>query len=528
MRPSGSSAPSSSSAPSGSSALNGARRERDLEKLWDGDVVDVLVVGGGVTGAGVALDAASRGLSVALVEKHDLAFGTSRWSSKLVHGGLRYLASGHVGIAHESAVERGILMTRTAPHLVRRLPTIIPLHESVSRVDAVVIRAGQAAGDALRAAAGTPAALLPRADLIGAGSVVDAAPTVRRRGLRGGARSWDGQLVDDARLVVAVARTAASYGASVLTGLGASDVDRTSARITDTESGESTRIRARIVVNSAGVWAGEIDSRITLRPSRGTHLVFDDSTFGGLNCSLTIPIPGERNRFVFALPAPLGRVYVGLTDEATSGPVPDVPVASDTEVDFLLAVLGTVVDPAPTRADIIGSFAGLRPLLASGDGASADLSRRHAVLDDGAGPVGVVGGKLTTYRLMAEQAVDVVATALGETLGPSRTASIPLVGAATQQTLDAIDAPVSVVRRFGADAMLVRALADRMPGGWAPVAEGIDICEAELAFSVQYEGARSVGDLLDRRTRIGLVDVDRERAVDSAERALEQFLHTRR
>jgi glycerol-3-phosphate dehydrogenase len=506
------------------SGLSEFRRRREAEAVWQGDAVDVLVVGGGVTGAGIALDAASRGLKVVLVEKHDLAFGTSRWSSKLVHGGLRYLASGQFAIARDSAVERGILMTRTAPHLVRPLAQIVPLHASMSAVGEGVIRAGLATGDVLRSMAGTPVSILPPARRVSADAVAAAAPTVLREGLRGGAQSWDGQLVDDARLVVAIARTAALYGASILTGVSASGVDRTSAVLRDEATGDTTRVRAKVVINATGVWAGEIDPRIALRPSRGTHLVFDAAAFGGLTCSLAIPVPGERTRFVFALPAPLNRVYVGLTDESAEGAIPDVPVPTEPEIEFLLNILATAVTPTLTRADVIGAFAGLRPLLGSGDGPSADVSRRHAVLVDGDGPISVVGGKLTTYRLMARHAVDAALDAVGLTAEPSRTESIPLVGAATASELAAVPASATLVRRYGTEARIVHRLADTLHDGLVPIADGIDVCAAELAFSVRFEGARTVGDLLDRRTRIGLVGTDRDRTLSAAESILRDHL----
>lgn len=501
------------------SALNGPRRIRELESVWDGGEVDVLVVGGGITGVGIALDAASRGLKVVLVEKHDLAFGTSRWSSKLVHGGLRYLAAGHFAIARDSAVERGIMMTRTAPHLVRPVKQILPLHSSVSAAGEAMVRSGMWFGDVLRSVAGTSPDLLPGARRIDPDAVASAAPTVIREGLRGGVASWDGQLVDDARLVVAVARTAALYGASILTGVAALDVGRTSATLLEQATGSTTHVRARIVVNAAGVWAGKVDPTISLRPSRGTHLVFGADVLGGSTASLTVPIPGERNRFVFALPAPLGRVYVGLTDEPTHD-IPDVPSATDAEIDFLLNVLGTAVDPAPTRADVLGTFAGLRPLVGSGVGPTAGLSRSHAILDDGDGPIGAVGGKLTTYRLMAEEAVNAAVSAGRLSAKPCTTASIPLVGAADPSHLASIAAPETLVRRYGTEAAMVVALADALPDGLEPIADGIDVCAAELEFSVRYEGADSVDDLLDRRTRIGLVESDRRRARPVAERVL--------
>lgn len=308
-----------------SSALRAARRTADLSALADGRTVDVVVIGGGITGTGIALDTASRGLTVVLVEKHDLAFSTSRWSSKLVHGGLRYLATGNVGIARRSAVERGILMTRTAPHLVHAMPQLVPLLPEMSRFQRALVRVGFGAGDVLRMLAGTPSSVLPRPRRIGAQDAIAMAPTVRRDGLDGALLAYDGQLIDDARLVVAVARTAAQYGATILTRVGASAATGSSVRLTDELTQESFDLAARAVINATGVWAAEVDTSIKLRPSRGTHLVFDAAAFGNPTAALTIPIPGETNRFVFAMPEQLGRVYLGLTDEAAPGPIPDVP-----------------------------------------------------------------------------------------------------------------------------------------------------------------------------------------------------------
>ena len=201
----------------GSTALNESRRAAELAALADGEQLDVIVIGGGITGTGIALDAATRGLRVALVEKHDLAFGTSRWSSKLVHGGLRYLATGNVGIARRSAIERGILMTRNAPHLVKAMPQLVPLLPEMGTASRALVRFGFVAGDGLRRLAGTPSSTLPRSRRIAAARAIEMAPTVRRDGLGGGLLAYDGQLIDDARLVTAVARTAAQHGARILT-----------------------------------------------------------------------------------------------------------------------------------------------------------------------------------------------------------------------------------------------------------------------------------------------------------------------
>ncbi|WP_244373308.1 glycerol-3-phosphate dehydrogenase/oxidase [Rhodococcus sp. ZPP] len=500
-----------------SSALHADRRTRELHQLADDGRIDVLVIGGGVTGAGVALDAATRGLNVVLVEKRDLAFGTSRWSSKLVHGGLRYLASGNVGIARESAIERGILMTRTAPHLVRALPQLVPVLDSTTVFGKTLVRAGFLAGDILRAGAHTSPTVLPRSRTVRPDRVAELAPAVRRQGLRGGLIAFDGQLVDDARLVIGLARTAAMHGAKILTRTGAYKVTGTSATLRDELTGSEMVIEARTVINAAGVWSGEIDPDISLRPSRGTHLVLSAGRLGNPTAALTVPIPGASNRFVFALPAQLGRVYLGLTDEAAPGPVPDIPAASEEEIDFLLATVNTALENPLGRSDVLGTFAGLRPLLHTGDGSTADLSRNHAVLHSSTGLVSVVGGKLTTYRKMAEDAVDAVVELAGLQAGPCRTRALPLVGAASPDALQNVAAPPSLIARYGTEAALVAA----DPAMLAPIADGLDVSRAELDFGVSHEGALDVDDLLDRRTRIGLVAADRARALGAAESAFE-------
>ncbi|ORX03378.1 glycerol-3-phosphate dehydrogenase [Mycolicibacillus trivialis] len=499
---------------SDATALSAARRAAELSALADGPAVDVLVIGGGITGTGIALDAAARGLSVALVEKHDLAFGTSRWSSKLVHGGLRYLATGNVGIARRSAVERGILMTRTAPHLVRAMPQLVPLLPSMRRRERALVRAGFLAGDALRRLAGTPAAVLPRSRRVDAARAAALAPTVRRDGLTGGLLAHDGQLVDDARLVTAVARTAAGLGARILTYVAASHATGTSARLTDTRTAATFEVSARAVINATGVWAGEIDPGLRLRPSRGTHLVFDAAAFGNPTAALTVPIPGELNRFVFAMPQQLGRVYLGLTDEEAPGPVPDVPQPSSAEIDFLLSVVNTALATTLSRPDVIGSYAGLRPLVDAGEGRSADISRDHAVIEADSGVISVIGGKLTEYRYMAEDTLDRAVRLRGLSAGPCRTAELALVGATGIDTIPA-GMPGSLVARFGAEAPAVLGAA-RCSRPSDPVVDGMDVLRAEFEFAVTHEGALTAEDIVDRRTRIGLVPADRERVIEAA------------
>jgi len=500
-----------------STRLNATRRSVDLAAVADG-IVDVVVIGGGITGTGIALDAATRGLSVVLVEKYDLAFGTSRWSSKLVHGGLRYLASGNVGIARRSAIERGILMSRNAPHLVKAMPQLVPLLPSMNQASRALVRLGFVAGDGLRRLAGTPATTLPRSRRVDARCAIEMAPTVRRSGLDGALLAYDGQLIDDARLVTAVARTAAQHGARILTRVAASDATGTSVRLTDQLTGESMDVTAGAVINAAGVWAGDVDPAIKLRPSRGTHLVFDSAAFGNPTAALTIPIPGELNRFVFAMPEQLGRVYLGLTDEDAPGPIPDVPQPTSEEVSFLLDTVNTALDVALQPSDVIGSYAGLRPLIDNGAGATADVSREHAVIESANGLVSVIGGKLTEYRYMAQDVLDQAITLRGLTATPCRTRNLPLVGAPSNpvSTLRSpADLPSSLVARYGAEApnVIARATCDRPT---EPVADGIDVTRAEFEYAVTHEGALTADDVLDRRTRIGLVAEDRERATPAA------------
>ncbi|MDQ0994624.1 glycerol-3-phosphate dehydrogenase/oxidase [Streptomyces sp. V3I7] len=524
--------PCDATAPVPGSSLSAARRRRELAAAADGRLADVLVVGLGATGAGAALDAAARGLSVVAVDAHDLAFGTSRWSSKLIHGGLRYLAAGQFDVAHESAVERGVLMERTAPHLVGAQPFVLPLTPLVSRAQGSLAWAGLRAGDALRLAARTARTTLPVPRRLSAVEARSLAPSVRADGLRGGLLSWDGRLTDDARLVTALARTAAARGARILTRVRALELTATGARVRDELTGEQGEIRARAVINAAGVWAGGLVDGIRIRPSRGTHLVLRADLLGPLPAGLHIPVPGETNRFVLVLPQGDGRVYVGLTDEPVEGGIPDVPEVPEADIGFLLDVLGSALDVRVRRDDVVGAFAGLRPLLdttAGHSGAPArtsDISRRHAVLTPPDGVTTVVGGKLTTYRRMAQDAVDAAVTARRLTAGPCATASLPLVGAAAPRRLGELPVPRRLVRRYGTEALAVHALAAEDPRLAEAVLPGHPVTRAELLWAVRHEGALDESDLLDRRTRIGVVPDDRDLARAAARETLEEAAST--
>jgi glycerol-3-phosphate dehydrogenase len=498
--------------------LSPTRRAATLEGLA-GAEVDVVVVGGGVTGAGVALDAASRGLSVVLLERTDLAAGTSRWSSKLVHGGLRYLAHGEIGLARESARERAVLMGTTAPHLVRKLPFLVP--DEAGRDVTALAAGGGRLGDAVRLSVPGGRGSLPSTHRVGPDDVSRLVPAVRPG--RGGVVFWDGQLVDDARLVVAIARTAAAYGARILTGAAVTAVDGADVHAI-VDGSEAVTLRARVVVNAAGVWAQRLAPGIRLQPSRGSHLVVRGDRLGSPSAALTVPLPGSRSRYVFALPQADGLIYLGLTDEPVDGPVPDAdPMPTDAEVQQLLNTVNQVLSDPLTPADVVGSYAGLRPLVlpaSAGTGpgnATADLSRKHLLQWDGQ-VLTVVGGKLTTYRAMAEETVDAVVARLGRGAARSLTGRLPLVGAAPRPALARVKASSRLVARYGTEAPVVEAL------GSAAVLAGRLETVGELRFAVRHEGARTVDDLLDRRTRIGLVPADRARAVEAAEQVLaEEF-----
>ncbi|MDQ4037414.1 MAG: glycerol-3-phosphate dehydrogenase/oxidase, partial [Actinomycetota bacterium] len=433
--------------------LDAAGRASDLDALRRTGV-DLLVVGGGVTGAGIALDAASRGLHVALVERGDLAQGTSRWSSKLVHGGLRYLAHGDLRLARASARERAMLMGRTAPHLIRPLPFLIP--STAGRTAVTLGRLGTGAGDMLRTGLPGGLASLPRARWVGRAQARGLVPGLRREA-RGGVVFWDGQLIDDARLVLGLARTAALYGAAILPRVQATSLGAGGADLLDRwTTGPAFSVEARVVVNATGVWAGELTSGVSLRPSRGSHLVVASDLIGAPLAALTVPLAGSTSRYVFALPQLDGRTYIGITDEPAPGPIGEADPRPDAgEVDVLLDTINTALARPLRPRDVGGTFAGLRPLVAGGRSAgSADLSRRHLITRDASGVLTITGGKLTTYRAMAEEAVDRVLSILGRTAA-CRTRQLPLVGAATPQRLGSLDADPWLVARYGTESETV-------------------------------------------------------------------------
>src|SRR5690554_4750513 len=491
--------------------INDATRAASIAQVAQRPV-DVLVIGGGITGAGVALDAVTRGLSVALLESHDLASGTSAYSSKLVHGGLRYLATGDLHLAWESAMERARLMTAIAPHLVRPLAFAVPDLRRGKRTEFLLSLIGTALADGIRRATTLPSNVLLGPRRLSAQGLHAMIPSIPASAVRGGTLYWDGQLEDDARLVLGVARTAASFGAHMIRDLRVDSATATGVVATDQRTGEVHELAAGVVVNATGVWAADLEPALRVLPSRGSHIVVRSERLGHPSAAYTVPVPGKFARFVFVLPQPDGVSFIGITDEEDRSADGRAGAAPDADIDFLLDVVGrNMVEPL-TRADVIGAFAGLRPLVSTA-ASTSDVSRRHLVLDKPGRPITIVGGKLTTYRRMAEDAVDAVMRRMPQATA-SRTKTLPLVGAAASASSSRL------VRRYGAEADEVERLAREHPQCAGAIFDGCAVAGEELLFGVLAEGAASVDDLLDRRTRLGLVPADAKRARPAAERIL--------
>ncbi|MHA6693337.1 glycerol-3-phosphate dehydrogenase/oxidase [Homoserinimonas sp. A520] len=493
--------------------INDSTRATSLSHLGE-HAVDVIVVGGGITGAGVALDAASRGLSVALLESHDLASGTSRFSSKLVHGGLRYLATGDVPLAWESAVERARLMTTIAPHLVKPIPFVIPDLRSGQHLEYLLSTIGTMLADGMRRATRLPGRILPRPRRVSSRMLHALVPAIPADTVRGGTLYWDGQLEDDARLVLGVARTAASLGAQVIRDFQVTAASATTVTGTDRRTRTELTLNAGVVINATGVWAADLEPALRISPSRGSHLIVRSQRLGNPTAAYTVPVPGRFGKFVFVLPQPDGLCYIGLTDVEDRDADGRAGVAPADDIRFLLNIVGTGMEQPLTLADVVGSYSGLRPLVST-HGTGADVSRRHLVLDKPGRPITIVGGKLTTYRRMAEDAVDAAVRRLPPA-GRCMTRTLPLVGAG--RSADAESA--RLVRRYGSEAAEVERLGREHPECAGPLVEGCTVTGEELLFGVLAEGAASVDDLLDRRTRLGLVPADAERARPAAERIL--------
>jgi glycerol-3-phosphate dehydrogenase len=484
----------------GSPDLNRDRRSQEFNQAAE-SVSDVLVIGGGITGVGVALDAASRGLSVTLVEAKDLAYGTSRWSSKLVHGGLRYLAHGDFAVAWESARERALLMGTIAPHLIRPLPHVLPTLTTERRGQEHLVRAGLRGSDLLRQAARTPAGLLANSRRLSTPQMQRIFPTLDPKVVRAGSGFWDGQLIDDARLVIAVARTAASFGARILTRVQARSVDGRHVAVRDQLSGETTIFTARQVIVAAGVWSGNWADDLSIRLSRGTHVILPPAVLGNPRAALTVAVPGEKSRYVFALPTIDGSIIAGLTDSQAPAASADQTSPPVDEQLWVLEQLSAALRTPLRITDVIGAYSGYRPLVDSGkeSGSTADISRRHLVHHRKDGVIVITGGKLTTYRRMAADALNASSIAAGR---PCVTSSIPLIGASGTDGF--LSTSARLISHYGDEAGRIEHDARTDPVLAGTFTAASQVWRAEVAHAIRREGALTVDDIVARRTRLAV------------------------
>ena len=496
-------------------------RDALLRRLAQNQVYDMAIVGGGATGLGVALDAAARGLRVVLVESHDFAKGTSSRATKLLHGGVRYLAQGNIGLVREALHERTTLL-HNAPHLAQALPFVMP---SYRWWETPFYGLGLTLYDALAGKAG-----LGHTQLLNTKETLDLLPMAQAQGLRGGVKYWDGQF-NDARLAIALARTAARQGALLVNYCKANNLLFDKGKVAgllcqDSFTGQQYTLRSRCVVNAAGVWVdalreadgvansgdGRHPTRAMVAPSQGVHIVVDREFLGG-DCALMVPKTSD-GRVLFAVPW-LGKVILGTTDTPRHD-LPREPQPFKPEVDFILNESARYLRRAPTRADVKSVWVGLRPLVKA-RGADEDntktISREHTILVSRSGLVTVTGGKWTTYRAMAEDVLNkCVAKGLLDALPKSITTRLKLVGsdggsgaesagagAQAQPIYQSIAHPPGL-HSYGDEQALVL----DMPGAHHLLCAGLS--EGMVRFAARYEYAITVEDMLARRSRLLFLD----------------------
>ncbi|WP_026818749.1 glycerol-3-phosphate dehydrogenase/oxidase [Arthrobacter castelli] len=509
-----------------SGALSPENREESLAALKAsaerGKELDVLIVGGGVVGAGAALDAVTRGLNVGIVEARDWASGTSSRSSKLIHGGLRYLEMLDFALVQEALQERGLLLQHIAPHLVRPVPFLYPLTKRF--VERPYVGAGIMLYDTLGITSGNSRGV-PMHKHLSRRSTLRTAPSLKDDAFVGSIRYYDAQ-VDDARLVVDAVRTSVQYGAHAANRLRVVDFLRegervVGARVKNQEDGGEFEIRAKQVINATGVWTDETQAMVTergqlkVRASKGIHLVVPKDRF---QSTVGLILRTEKS-VLFVIP--WGRHWIiGTTD--TDWQLDKAhPAASSKDIDYVLDHVNQVLKRPLTREDVEGVYAGLRPLLAGENDSTAKLSREHVVAHPVPGLVVVAGGKYTTYRVMAKDAVDEAGRALDFRVAPSCTDSIPLAGAVgyraswNRRARTAEETGVHVARiehlleRYGSMTDEVLALIEQRPELAEPLPGADDYLQAEAVYAASHEGARHVHDVLTRRTRISIEAWDR-------------------
>lgn len=482
----------------------------------DGSDLDVLVVGGGVTGAGSALDAATRGLRVALVEARDFASGTSSRSSKLFHGGLRYLEQFNFGLVREALRERELMLTRIAPHLVKPVPFLYPLtHRFWERP---YVTAGLTLYDTM--AGGFGGGAVPRHKHYTRTGARRLCPALRPDALTGAIRYFDAQ-ADDARHTLTVARTAAAYGATVLNSAEVVEFIHAGERIVgavvrDVETDAQITVNAQVVLNCTGVWTDDIQAlaggrgRFHVRASKGVHIVVARDR---INSEVGLILRTQRS-VLFVIP--WGTHWIIGTTDTDWDLDKGHPAASHADIEYILAHVNSVLTVPLTHDDIQGVYAGLRPLLAGESEDSSQLSREHAVARPQPGLISIAGGKYTTYRVMAADAVDATTTDLGRAIPHSVTEHIPLLGAEGYPAL--ANQIVTLAQRYGLPVWKMRHLLDRYgslahqvlepaehnPDLLEPIPGAEEYLLAEIHYAVTHEAALHIDDLLARRTRASI------------------------
>ncbi|KHL04996.1 glycerol-3-phosphate dehydrogenase/oxidase [Sinomonas humi] len=484
--------------------------------------LDVLIVGGGIVGTGAALDAVTRGLDVGIVEQRDWASGTSSRSSKLIHGGLRYLEMLDFRLVQEALQERGLLLQRIAPHLVKPVPFLYPLTRRWW--ERPYVGTGMLMYDSLGLTNGHGTGLPIHKHMFRRGTL-RAAPSLRDDAMIGAIRYYDAQ-VDDARMVVNVVRTAAHHGAHAVNRMRVESFLREGERVVgahvrDLETGEELEIRAKQVINATGVWTDETQAMVTergqlkVRASKGVHLVVPRDRF---QSTVGLILRTEKS-VLFVIP--WGRHWIIGTTDTDWRLDKAHPAASSKDIDYILERVNRVLRRPLTREDVEGVYAGLRPLLAGENDSTAELSREHVVAHPVPGMVVIAGGKFTTYRIMARDAVDEAVRNLDERVPASVTDRIPLLGADgfkavwNRRARLASAAGVHVARvehllnRFGSLATEVLDIIARDQSLAQPLPGADDYLKAEVVYAVTHEAARHVEDVLTRRTRISIEAWDR-------------------
>jgi glycerol-3-phosphate dehydrogenase len=475
---------------------------------------DLVVVGGGITGVGCALDAAGRGLRTALVERHDFASGTSSKSSKLVHGGLRYLQQREVRLVYEALAERQTLR-RIAPHLVRVQPFLLPVFSSDGLINRRLARALGTAMWMYDLTGGLRIGKLHRR--ISKDAALEHMPTLRGSRLASAYIYYDAR-ADDARLTLTIARTAAEHGATIVNDAAVvgfeKDADGRVQGLRVVADGSEIFVRARAVVNATGVWSDNVRALDegrhpdSIRPAKGVHITVPWMKIRN-DIAAVIPVPKDR-RSVFVVPWG-DFTYVGTTDTDYEGPL-DNPQCTPEDIAYLLRAINSAVTTPINESDILGTWAGLRPLVkGAGSERTADLSRRHSVTTSESGVVTVTGGKLTTYRRMAVDTVDTVTGALG-VRARSRTVHLPLSGA---RDWDSVGLSSHLAGRYGSNGEAVRRLEQEQPELARPIVPGLAYSKAEVVYAAREEMARTVDDVLARRTRARLLA--RDASADAAD-----------